>query len=482
MVAAQRDHQHHNRQPGGNCEGVYAITDGGYNLIDDNGHECGFTNSTDILNTIPQLRPLANNGGPTQTMALIPTSRAIDAVPVLSGVCPKTDQRGVSRPDNGEQSCDIGAYEYEGPEGVILTYKGPTSIRTGKSVSLAARLTAVNGRPISGRVLRMQIGRGRYAQSCVTPKTDRTGEAHCVINHVKAWTSPTPVRVWFDGDKPGPNYDYAPGYVRASVNTQGRIGVCPTTEVRLRSAITTAGKGNTVKLSCASPTTITLSRPIKITQKMTLDASGSSGAITISGHKSTELFYVTASLSLKSLTLSYGYANSGGAIFIDHGTVTVSYGTFSNNLSGNEGGAIDNVGGTLTVTNSTFSNNSVGFDGGAIANWNGTLTVRNSTFSHNSAPSQEGGAIQNVFASTATITNSTFSDNSAYSGGAILNNAGALAVTNSTFSNNPAGSGGGEIFTSDGGSLTVTGSIIAGNSSRRLLRKCSHGRRLQSDR
>lgn len=56
--------------------------------------------------------PLASNGGPTQTLALLKGSPAIDVMPLTSALCPKTDQRGHKRPDNPKESaCDIGAYE-----------------------------------------------------------------------------------------------------------------------------------------------------------------------------------------------------------------------------------------------------------------------------------------------------------------------------------------------------------------------------------
>ena len=70
----------------------------------------GDSNSTGLLtNTIigdPRLGPLADNGGPTQTMALLPSSPAINAG--NSAIAPATDQRGQTRFAN----TDIGAYEY----------------------------------------------------------------------------------------------------------------------------------------------------------------------------------------------------------------------------------------------------------------------------------------------------------------------------------------------------------------------------------
>ncbi|HEY9741316.1 MAG TPA: choice-of-anchor Q domain-containing protein, partial [Coleofasciculaceae cyanobacterium] len=67
--------------------------------------ECG----AGITTANPLLGSLANNGGSgsTQTLALLAGSPAINAG--NNSVCPKTDQRGVARPQGGV--CDIGAFE-----------------------------------------------------------------------------------------------------------------------------------------------------------------------------------------------------------------------------------------------------------------------------------------------------------------------------------------------------------------------------------
>jgi len=75
-----------------------------------------------ITDTSPNVGLLQNNGGPTQTHALLPQSPAIDRiVPTTTAydtICGRfslitTDQRGVKRPQRN--GCDIGAYEYEPP-------------------------------------------------------------------------------------------------------------------------------------------------------------------------------------------------------------------------------------------------------------------------------------------------------------------------------------------------------------------------------
>ncbi|HJT59856.1 MAG TPA: choice-of-anchor Q domain-containing protein [Ktedonobacteraceae bacterium] len=93
---------------GGDCLNYGSLQDKGYNL--DSDGSC-FTAQTS-LHANPQLAALANNGGPTQTMALQPGSPAIDVIPTSTNLCPSADQRGFSRPDDGENACDMGAYEY----------------------------------------------------------------------------------------------------------------------------------------------------------------------------------------------------------------------------------------------------------------------------------------------------------------------------------------------------------------------------------
>ncbi|MDQ3725566.1 MAG: CSLREA domain-containing protein, partial [Actinomycetota bacterium] len=58
------------------------------------------------------LGPLQNNGGPTDTMALLEGSPAIDAA--HDEACPEIDQRGVDRPQR--EHCDMGAYEADAPK------------------------------------------------------------------------------------------------------------------------------------------------------------------------------------------------------------------------------------------------------------------------------------------------------------------------------------------------------------------------------
>jgi len=82
--------------------------------VESPGDTCGLTDPSDRVNITAYslgLRPLADNGGPTQTHALLPRSVAIDAA--VGCPPPDADQRGVARPQY--VACDSGAYELDTP-------------------------------------------------------------------------------------------------------------------------------------------------------------------------------------------------------------------------------------------------------------------------------------------------------------------------------------------------------------------------------
>jgi uncharacterized repeat protein (TIGR03803 family) len=89
------------------ANGSGTITDAGHNLSSDGS--CVFTSIGSLNNTDPKLGPLANNGGPTMTMALMFGSPAINAGTAIGA--PATDQRGVIRPQG--PGVDMGAFEYQ---------------------------------------------------------------------------------------------------------------------------------------------------------------------------------------------------------------------------------------------------------------------------------------------------------------------------------------------------------------------------------
>jgi hypothetical protein len=230
----------------------------------------------------------------------------------------------------------------------------------------------------------------------------------------------------------------------------------------LREAIdlanTTAGNdtiGFAPSLFSSGAGTITLltAQLPQILNASTVVGAGTRGTLTITGPGAT------------TLTISGNNGVSGRNFHIlsvaTGGNLAISGVTFSGAKTTGAGGAIENAG-TLTVSGSTITGNSAN-DGGGITNW-GTLTVINTTISGNTSITQAGGGIQNSSGSL-TVTNSTISGNTAATQAGGIQNNGILVVTNSTISGNTAltRSGGG-IYNFTSGTLTLSGTTIAGNS------------------
>jgi len=117
-----------------------ALTSQGYNLIGVQDGSTGFVNGVNndqvgagVSPIDPLLAPLANNGGPTQTRALLAGSPAIDKGGVANnpstGVPITNDQRGLPRTVDdpltpnaaGGDGSDIGAFEAQSPPGPTPT-------------------------------------------------------------------------------------------------------------------------------------------------------------------------------------------------------------------------------------------------------------------------------------------------------------------------------------------------------------------------
>lgn len=105
----------------GNNLGNIILVAGEPNIIQNFSNSGGVFTNTGVITNNPLLGPLANNGGPTPTMALLPGSPAIDAGD--SSLAPATDQRGQPRVSGAV--VDLGAVEYQMPL-LITAFGFPT--------------------------------------------------------------------------------------------------------------------------------------------------------------------------------------------------------------------------------------------------------------------------------------------------------------------------------------------------------------------
>jgi predicted outer membrane repeat protein len=108
----------------GNCLIYNSPQSDGYDIADDSsckfGHHTGAGGQPTGDDVAPLLSTagLQDNGGPTKTIALQPSSPAVDAIPLAkcldqSGQPLTIDQRGFGRPDPTDpNACDTGAFEF----------------------------------------------------------------------------------------------------------------------------------------------------------------------------------------------------------------------------------------------------------------------------------------------------------------------------------------------------------------------------------
>jgi CSLREA domain-containing protein len=185
--------------------------------------------------------------------------------------------------------------------------------------------------------------------------------------------------------------------------------------------------------------TITLTSALPdITSSVTISGPGAN-LLTVSGANQYRPFHIIgqSAVTISGMTITQGYAVSGGAIHLDDGALTLGNVVVSNSHATIYGGG---------VLNQNFDN----------VEATGTLRILNSTFSGNSA--SQGGAVLSF--GTLIVSNSTFSGNSADYGGAVYSDHGSVGLFSVTISGNTATSVGGGVYAGSG-TLTLRNTIVA---------------------
>jgi predicted outer membrane repeat protein len=199
--------------------------------------------------------------------------------------------------------------------------------------------------------------------------------------------------------------------------------------------------------------TISLASTLSTAKNLTIDGSGLSPRVEISGNAAVRIFALGSSggnVQLKSLILRDGRVvdtQAGAALYGNGGNITIDGVSFIGN-SAYDGGAIYsnlyNV--TVTITRSEFLENTAQHYGAAIYMPRGNLVLQTSDLVENIAGSV-GGGIRLESNAVGRIENSTFENNQALSGGAIsLEFPSSGAIRGNLFLGNTASLNGGAIF------------------------------------
>ena len=377
-----------NSIPGGDCYSMSTLGVNLKNLVEDGNHNCSFP-----LNVDPNLGPLADNGGPTQTFVLLANSPAIDAgddATCAAAPVSNLDQRGIARP-NGDH-CDIGAYEHEDTGApTVTTFTVPSSANS-LNVPITT-LTAADDGVITAYLV---------TESSTPPTVGAAG-----------WTNSAPATYSVASAGNHTLYPWAKddaGNVSALYGSPASVDVCLSTATvtsnadsgvgTLRQAISDACDDGTINFHASlSGDTIHLASTLDISKSLTIDGSALAAPITISGDTDSNgtgdvrVFHTTSltvvTITLNSLIITKGLASGphlpnrddeGGGVLVGiHTVVNVVNSIVSDNAAAN-GGAIS-VYGTANISASTFSGNSSSNGaggGGAILN-SQVLTIKDST-------------------------------------------------------------------------------------------------------
>jgi hypothetical protein len=405
----------------------------GYNLIGSGTSTGSFMTLGDQRNVAdPMLGPLADNGGPTPTHALLAGSPAIDAGDPAAeagiDIVPEFDQRGTpfGRVFDGDSDSlaviDVGAFENDSVYFLVDTLSDEDD----------GDFSPFNFS------LREAIG-----------EANLLGEGTSVIQFDPSLTSGGPAAI------------------------QLSLG-----ELAIESRLVIDGPG-------ADLLTIDAQGNSRVFNVDDFDG-GSQQLVTISGLTLTGGYdsngggaiFSQERLTVSDCVVSGNTAQWGGGLYnAEYGTLTV----LRSQISGNHaiepvpgalgsGGGLYNWGGDVSVLDSTITGNDSVTDAGGVRNANGgSLSILRSTISDNTA-SDSGGGLRNDDGNVE-ISSSTISGNHADRGGGLFiatPNFQQTTISNSTISGNVAPTGGGGLY-NESGHVFVEFSTITQNVSLDLV-------------
>jgi predicted outer membrane repeat protein len=368
-----------------------------------------------------------NNGGPTNTVALLSTSGALDRgddVVLGSPYNLANDQRGPGFPRKLAAHTDIGAFELDEPQ-VGSDFVVTTTDEHSDGLCGIADCTLIEA---------LDASNANANANTITFASGVSGTIFTSFAPGRSITHPVTI--------------IGPGARTLTINGKG---ACRIFNIQ-------AGAGS-----------VTISGLTLANAKAATSGAfpnGWGGAI-----------FNSASLTLTDCTLSGNSASFHGGAILNNGsssgnaTLTLSYCTLTGNSSTMSGGAVLNLGSasghaTLNMTNCTLNQNSASQHGGAIYNdgtnaGNAALTLTNCTFNQNTSTLVAGGIYNDAFnqgqvSGTATLVLRNTIIRSGANGANLVNEQGTITSQGSNLSSDAAG---GDAATGPGGFLNQAGDI-----------------------
>jgi MBG domain (YGX type)/Right handed beta helix region/PKD domain/Matrixin len=288
---------------------------------------------TALLNA--QLGPLANNGGPTQTEALLPTSPALNHG--NAALAPTTDERGLTRFGN----TDIGAYEDD--------FKVFTTADSGAG-SLRQAIANANTATGANTVV--------FTSLFNTPQTITLTSGQLTLSNSTGTETIT-----------GP----AVG-VTVSGNHASRVfGINTGVTANLSELTITAGNaGGGSGGGVDSSGSLTMTNSV-----ITGNTAGTGGGLTLYHGSGTLIDCVVSGNSAIA---------TGGGLYFRNAAATLTNTTVSSNTSAGISGGIFSGNGTTTLIDCTVNNNSASTNTGGVGSA-GTVTLSNTIVAGNTSPS-----------------------------------------------------------------------------------------------
>ncbi len=472
-----------------------------------NGNQVGVAN--------PGLGPLADHGGPTQTIALVTGSPAIDAGSNALAVDPTTqkplttDQRGPGFLRIVHGTVDIGAFEVQSTSALVVTAQPPATVTAGSGFGLTVEAVDSSGKVISSYngtfTVALATNPGGAVLGGTLSVTAKSGVATFsgLMLNGKVGTGYTLVVSSSDLRPAITNpLDVTPAAATQLVITQSPAGTLVGAAFRL--VVTAEDQFGNVNPAFGGSVAVALSNnPVGATLGGALSVTPQGGVATFSGltlnkpgvgytlqvssngltAATTEPFNVTEVGTIFTVN-SLGDTGTGSGLSGDLRYVItqadLSLGSiidFSVTGTIQLVSALPDLGADMTINGPGASSLTVARSGASgtpdfsiftvDADVRAKLAGLTITGGLSDLSDGNGGGIENdgtMTIANCSITGNTAGGPNAYVAGGGIDNRGTLTVTNSTIANNFAGGNGGGI--DNRGMLTVTGSTIANNSNK----------------